>query len=420
MTKALVIGGGLAGLTSATYLARGGADVTLLEKTGSAGGRATTSRTNGYALNRGVHALYTGGAASSVLKELNVRYTAGVPKNVKIRADGKLHAFPATPRDLLSTTLLNGAEKRDLLRVFLRIGMVRPSTLSNQSVSEYLSSLTERPAVRSMLDAVARVSLYSDALDIASADTFVLRTQQSMLHPIHYVDGGWQTLVDGLTQAALDAGVTIQPSATVAQLESANGTVTGVRLRDGTAIAADAVILALPQPDAENLTELHQEVLPVYTACLDLALSHLPKPNNCVVFDAEEPVFLTVQSEFARVAPDQGAILHAFLQLDPRTATDAHVAREQLEHFVDEVQPGWREHVVERHFYPHLLASSALPLASRNGMRGRPSPQSHAMRNLYFAGDWVGPDGFLVDASLSSARESARLILQQQHQAIAA
>jgi hypothetical protein len=31
---------------------------------------------------------------------------------------------------------------------------------------------------------------------------------------------------------------------------------------------------------------------------------------------------------------------------------------------------------------------------------------------VYFAGDWVGPHGYLVDASLGSARESARQILR--------
>jgi hypothetical protein len=31
--------------------------------------------------------------------------------------------------------------------------------------------------------------------------------------------------------------------------------------------------------------------------------------------------------------------------------------------------------------------------------------------NVYFAGDWVGPRGYLVDASLGSARETARQIL---------
>src|SRR4051794_3728763 len=78
----VVVGGGLAGLAAASYLARGGASVTLLEKAPTLGGRAATDTPHGFALNRGVHALYTGGPASDVLRELNVAYSSGTPKHV--------------------------------------------------------------------------------------------------------------------------------------------------------------------------------------------------------------------------------------------------------------------------------------------------------------------------------------------------
>lgn len=57
----IVVGGGLAGLAAATYLARAGARVTVLEKSANLGGRAASDSPQGFALNRGVHALYTGG-----------------------------------------------------------------------------------------------------------------------------------------------------------------------------------------------------------------------------------------------------------------------------------------------------------------------------------------------------------------------
>jgi phytoene dehydrogenase-like protein len=65
-----IVGGGLAGLTAATYLARAGKSVTLFEKAASLGGRAATSNHDGYLFNRGIHALYTGGATEEVLKDL--------------------------------------------------------------------------------------------------------------------------------------------------------------------------------------------------------------------------------------------------------------------------------------------------------------------------------------------------------------
>ena len=39
----------------------------------------------------------------------------------------------------------------------------------------------------------------------------------------------------------------------------------------------------------------------------------------------------------------------------------------------------------------------------------RPSPAGHP--NVFLAGDWVGPEGFLADAAAASARSSARQVL---------
>jgi glycine/D-amino acid oxidase-like deaminating enzyme len=77
---AVVIGGGMAGLTAACYLARAGVGVTLFEKAPYLGGRAATWEFDGFLFNRGGHALYTGGAASQVFEELGIAYDYGIPK----------------------------------------------------------------------------------------------------------------------------------------------------------------------------------------------------------------------------------------------------------------------------------------------------------------------------------------------------
>ena len=62
-TDVVVVGGGMAGLTAACYLAREQMEVTVFEKASYLGGRAATQEFDGFRFNRGGHALYSGGAA---------------------------------------------------------------------------------------------------------------------------------------------------------------------------------------------------------------------------------------------------------------------------------------------------------------------------------------------------------------------
>jgi len=228
------------------------------------------------------------------------------------------------------------------------------------------------------------------------------------------VDGGWQTIVDGLRAAAQTAGVHIQTSASAAELLVTQGRASGVRLHDNTVLSADAVLVATTPEDAQHLLPTLPMPTEVRVACLDLALSRTPSTRSPVVFDLLEPRFVTTQSEFARVAPEGGAVVHAFYHLDPREAGDPDRECRELEKLMDEVQPGWRDVVVERRFLPRMQAAGWLPLAETGGLAGRPTSHVPALSNVYLAGDWVGPTGFLADAALDSARAAARLISESQ------
>jgi len=418
----VVIGGGLSGLAAATYLGRAGLRTTLLERSPSLGGRAATDTPSGFALNRGAHALYTGGAASAVLSELGAIYTAGIPGRLFGRDANGLHPFPATALSMLRTDLIDAADKADLLRILMRVSGLRAATLANITVAAWIDSATRRPRVRQLLQAIARTYLYTAALDLASADVFVDRFQQSLKHPVHYVDGGWQSIADSLRSVALAAGVEILESASAAEIQLDGERATGVVLRNGRRIECDAIIAAMPSQDvlhvlpehaAPRLRQTLADLVPVHIACLDLGLESLPNPRQPIVFDVNQPRFLTAQSEFARLAPAGGAVVHGLLQLDPRQQEHPAADRAALEALMDEVQPTWRGRIVEQRFLPRMMASGALPLARTGGMAGRPTPRCAELDNVYLAGDWVGPRGYLADAALASGRAAAHLLLAE-------
>ncbi|MFL6475055.1 MAG: FAD-dependent oxidoreductase [Nitrososphaera sp.] len=76
----VIIGGGLAGLSTAALLARSGRAVTLFEQSSNEiGGRARTSEFDGFYFNQGAHALYLSDLGSTILQDLGVAYTGGIP-----------------------------------------------------------------------------------------------------------------------------------------------------------------------------------------------------------------------------------------------------------------------------------------------------------------------------------------------------
>ena len=75
----VVIGGGLGGLACATWIARTGRSVTLMERAKHLGGRARSTEHDGFVLNLGPHALYRSGPAERGLADLGVRWTGAAP-----------------------------------------------------------------------------------------------------------------------------------------------------------------------------------------------------------------------------------------------------------------------------------------------------------------------------------------------------
>src|SRR5215204_1096053 len=420
-TGVVVVGGGMAGLTAACYLARAGVDVTVIERASYLGGRASTQDFDGFRFNRGGHALYTGGAASRVLEELGVAYDYGIPKRTFVLQGGKPIPFPAKPLGLLRTDVLDAGDKLALVRLFVALGADKPHTLANTSVQGWLDHNVRRPQLRLLMTSLARTFVYSTALDLVSAELFVEKFQRSLRHPVHYVDGGWRTLVDGLRAAAERAGARIVSGAHIEGVEISDGHARSVRLRDGSVVRASAVLVATSPRDAAKLVDggehpamrqIVEGLIPARIACLDVALSRLPVPDRPVVQDLDGPRFMSAQSVYSRVAPEGAALIISFKQLDPRHPGDPREDERDLEDLLDAAQPGWRAALVKRQYLPRIEAVGTLPTAREGGFSGRPDPRVTGLDNLYLAGDWVGPEGFLIDASMASARRAAELVLE--------
>ncbi len=79
IAPAVIVSGGIAGLTTAAFLARAGRDTVVLERSKETGGRAKTKESKGFLFNLGPHALYATGAGRAVLDELGVEVSGHYP-----------------------------------------------------------------------------------------------------------------------------------------------------------------------------------------------------------------------------------------------------------------------------------------------------------------------------------------------------
>jgi phytoene dehydrogenase-like protein len=422
VTDVAVVGGGLGGLAAATYAARCGRSVVVCEKASILGGRAATTHAGQFRFNLGPHALYAGSHGMAVLRELNVPFTGSPPSPSGgfAIARGAKHALPGGFLSLLSTGLFGVGPKLETARLLGGFARIDPRPLHRMTMSDWLASHIRHGEVRQLVAALVRLASYSDDPDRLSAGTGLAQLQCALKGNVLYLDGGWETLVNGLRAVAEAAGVRLRTGGRAVAIER---TVTSWRvgLADSTSIDATAVIVAAGPETAAALVPpaVRAEVqpwssgaIPVRAACLDLALAKLPQPRATFALGIDRPHYFSVHSAAATLGPPGNAVIQAAKYLGP-AGGDAKADELELEGLMDLVQPGWRSLVIERRFLPDMLVANALPTAACGGTLGRPGPAVPNTDDLYVVGDWVGPDGLLADATLASAKRAAAMLLER-------
>jgi phytoene dehydrogenase-like protein len=250
----VIVGGGLGGLTAAALLGRAGVAVTVCERAASPGGRAATHVRDGYHLNLGPHALFVGGAAARTLRRLGLPLAGGTPSGGWALRGEQLHTFPAGAVSLLSTGLLSFAAKRRAGRLLARLGKIETAPIASVPIADWLDEEAPEPDLREFLGAVIRVSSYCSDFGALSAGAAVAQVASAVDPGVRYLDGGWQTLVDGLSAVATAARASILCHAHVTAIADidANGR-RAVTLADGRVLAADAVIVCGGPAQAASL-----------------------------------------------------------------------------------------------------------------------------------------------------------------------
>jgi len=414
-----IVGGGLAGLVAAYQLAKSGASVTLFEKSGSLGGRASTALKEGFSLNQGPHALYKGGAAYKFLTDIGARPEGAAPSAGSALAlyEGKLYDLPVDLKSLLRTKIFGLAEKIELALFFSRLPKIAVESIMGRSLKSWLEASFKAPKVRTVVQAFARLASYSNNSEAMSAGA-AMRQLVIANEGVLYLHNGWSSIVHSLTSALGDS-VSFRLNArikSVAQIES------GVEILSETGSERfDKVVLALP-PDVVNTLvpdvlerSINEDIKSSHAACLDICLKKLPVKENTFVLGIDEPLYLSVHSASAQLAPSGQALIHLAVYLKE----GEHGGDEQknrLYRMLDQAQPGWRDELVYERYLPNMNTSFGMATAALGGANGLIDPQLKSTEGgpmeIYVCGDWVGAGYLLADAAVDSALKVSALIGQ--------
>ena len=430
----VIIGGGVAGLTTAALLARSGKRaVTLFEQSShEIGGRARTSVFEGFYFNQGPHALYLSDLGAAVLKELGITYNGQVAAGkgaTYLIKDGKKHLAPGDYGSISSVKSDGNSDEIERNQFFDSLAKIDFSQLENVTVQEWLDKNIHDKNLAEIIKSLLRLNTYANDPDTQSVGSALHQLYLASLGGTMYVDGGWQTLVDGLLNAAKEHKARIVMGKKATRIErrakdsSSSSSEWQVTLSDRTQVSAKIVVIAAGPKDAyslfhdkerpEVLSKAAQESKPVRMACLDIALNTHPDKDALFALGVDRPLYFSVHSAYAKLAPENGggALIHVAKYLGTSIEPKPREDQQELEEFLDLLQPGWREVLVKRRPLPNMVVSNALVTAKAGGLSARPDVK--VADDLYIVGDWVGKEGLFSTPSFASAKRAAQLILNE-------
>jgi glycine/D-amino acid oxidase-like deaminating enzyme len=280
--------------------------------------------------------------------------------------------------------------------------------LAELSTTEWLRQNLRSEKARAAAAAFVRVTTFVADQEQLSADVAATQLRIGFWPGVRYLEGGWQSLVDALAAKAKGSGVALRTRAAVRLLHQEAGGWT-VAL-DGETLHADLLVVATGGP--EDVAKLLGDKAPsapgpaAELSTFDLGLRRLPRRSRRFALGVDKPTYLSRHSP-----PDQrdGALLSL--------ASYAREPRQTLEDLADVVQPGWREQVTLERFLPRMVPVTAIATPETGGLAGRPAVDRG--EGLYLAGDWIGPEGWLVDAAIASGAAAAAAALREPVAALA-
>ncbi|MFI6363490.1 FAD-dependent oxidoreductase [Nocardia sp. NPDC050630] len=440
----VVIGGGLAGLASAVWLAEAGKQVTLLERRGRLGGRTHAMKVDAAhdLPDNGQHVIASGyDHLFRYLTSVGTRDHIAFPQGGTLRWPGGRSTSIVTKGWGAWRTLFGAHPDASLLdrlraaRATVRVGwqsLRQPADLADLSTEQWFNRVgMPAPAREALWDWLA-LGLAAEPVQQESAkilaDLLATGIRLGIKHrravTIGYPTTDLDTLyITGAHRVFEKYGVEVRHRAVARRINIDNGAVTGVTLADGSVVAADAVVCAVPNSNIGGLLDDLPEHAEIYSAADKLGATPIVSTNLYL----DRP--LGTEAEFEALIGGAGVIDEVFdrQRMTGRSTDQAWLyclttsgAYEQIhktnEQIIDEQMR------LLRRYYPaaeyakvvqgHVVRMPRATFSQVVGTHGLRPEQRTSVPTLVLAGDWTATDwSATMESAVQSAAKAVELLL---------
>jgi phytoene dehydrogenase-like protein len=411
VAEVVVVGGGLAGLAAAFEAARRGHFVTVLEASGTIGGRGTSTVEKETPLDAGPHLLNYRGPLHVLLTKASKVAVRGrrLRSDQFHRRSGGRWIPLALSSKAIRQTEMPAAQKLELLRLrrtLKKAAIAEPERRFDDWIADQSDELQDELAVW------AKMSTW---LSPACGCTMEFHANRA-LHGLWKrgflrAEHGWSDMVGRLLSALDKLGVEVRSGAKISALKcDANGKVKKVQVEGGRRIPVDIVILALPRKAAVKILQASEidspedENTPLEASLLDLVLKGrflcegmmYDQINDVVMLNHYRDDANSFRSVISAMATDEVA--------GDGAAIDGAARIARIEATLDQTASGWRQQIELRRQTNSIFIAGALP--SQN----RPQVDHFAERGILLAGDWLESEHWLADAAVDTGLRAGAMI----------
>jgi phytoene dehydrogenase-like protein len=205
---ALIVGGGISGLSLGALLAKKGYKILLCEQNTILGGRACILEKDGYNIDYGIHSnrFASEGKVAELFDALGDKLQFNESHPPLIFKNGKFYNMSKGVSQILRTKLLGVSGKLAVLKVFKRLLSAKPHELFDMTLSNWLKNITDKKEVVDLIKVYASAGITCPDIEKASAGEFVLFVQKAVKskETAGYPKGGWKTIIESLAKHIRD------------------------------------------------------------------------------------------------------------------------------------------------------------------------------------------------------------------------